>query len=69
MPMAEIALIRFLDADTRTETLVSVRAGAGLVELHLVLTEGEVEVVMVPTDCQRLAEALQLASVVAQTAV
>ncbi len=69
MPMDELVLLRFLDADTRTETQVSVRAGAGLVELHLVLAEGEVDVVMVPTDCQRLAEALQLASVVAQTAV
>jgi len=64
--MEEIALTRFVDADVRAETLISVRAGAGLIELRLVLAEGEVDVVMTPADCQRLREALHLAAAHAQ---
>ncbi len=65
--MEEVALIRFINADIRLETLASVRAGPGLVELRLVVpAEGKVEVVMTPPDCRRLVEALGLAAALAQ---
>jgi hypothetical protein len=66
--MREIATISFLDADSGEDALAIVRTGRARIALCLSLREnGDTEVVLSPSDCQALVEALKRARVMALT--
>ena len=57
--MQEIATLSFHDADSGEEALAIVRAGPGRITLGLALRrDGDIEVVLQPSDCEALVEAL-----------
>lgn len=66
--MKEVATVRFVEVESKSEAIAIIRASSGLIGFALsVMNDGDIEVFLEPQDCRTVITELQRAVAVAES--